>query len=314
MMRCLCFASVLFLNAVSVAAQPLIDAARDSDVSEIEDLLASGSDPNVEGAIGTALHIASLRGDTEVAALLLGAGADANAQSDRLGTPLTAAVSGGGIYGKPNLRRSDIVELLIDAGADVNVQSPEGMSPLHFAVVSGDEVTAELLIKAGADVDAVAMPIDQHNKSFRTGLGNGPTSVLHIALWSEQIGIADKLREAGAAPKPPTKSSLAGDPDRGRAVFLQQCAACHTRREGDQELGGPVQGPTLEDVIGRRVASVESYDYSSAMTDFGGRWDEGRLFAFVLEPKLVVPGTNMTGLMPLSSDTAADIVAFLSVD
>ena len=110
--------SILLFCAFPTNAQPLIAAARNGDIAELDELLKEGADPNVEGPIGTALHISSLKGNASAAALLLAAGADVNAWNDRLGTPLLASLSGGGIYGKPSLKRSEIVSLLIDAGAD----------------------------------------------------------------------------------------------------------------------------------------------------------------------------------------------------
>ena len=166
--------------------------------------------------------------------------------------------------------------------------------------------------KRGADVDAVAMPLDQHNKSFKTGLGNGPTSALHIARWSEQASVVERLRAAGAAPKPISGLPQPGDEERGRLAFEQKCAACHVLREGEEELGGPVQGPSLGGVAGRAVASVDGYAYSNAMTEYGGAWEADRLFSFILEPKLVMPGTNMTGLLPNDPADVANIVAFLT--
>lgn len=120
--------SMLVLCSVQANAQPLITAARNGDTSALEALLEDGADPNVEGAVGTALHIASLKGDASAAALLLNAGAEVNAWNDRLGTPLLASLSAGGIYGKPSLDRSEIVALLIDAGADLDVETEKGMT------------------------------------------------------------------------------------------------------------------------------------------------------------------------------------------
>ena len=51
--------------------------------------------------------------------------------------------------------RKEIAELLITAGADMNAQgSISGWTPLHFAARWGHKEIAELLIAAGADVNA----------------------------------------------------------------------------------------------------------------------------------------------------------------
>lgn len=300
------------LHAVPLAAQPLLDAARKSDLEALDALLEAGADPNVKGMVGTALHILALKGSTAGAARLLDAGADVNAWSDQLGTPLLAATSGGGVHGKPDLRRSEIVALLIDAGAEVTRQTKnKDMSALHFATVAGDVASVALLIEAGADIDAVAMPLDQQTNTFETGLGNGPTSALHIAVKDGNTEIVRLLSDAGAAPKPAREVPSNGDVERGRIAFDRQCVACHTRSAQEKKLGGPTQGPTLGGVVGRPVASIDSYGYSDAMVDFGGNWDVDRLYSFILEPKLVVPGTNMTGLMPAEPADVADIVAYL---
>jgi ankyrin repeat protein len=48
----------------------------------------------------------------------------------------------------------EIVELLIAAGADVNAKTDFGFTPLNYAVVDGRKVIVELLIAKGADVNA----------------------------------------------------------------------------------------------------------------------------------------------------------------
>lgn len=48
-----------------------------------------------------------------------------------------------------------VMELLIDAGADVNAQDEDGLTPLHFAASSGCAEACRMLINAGADPDAI---------------------------------------------------------------------------------------------------------------------------------------------------------------
>lgn len=82
------------------------------------------------------------------------------------------------------VRRGDLVAaaLLLDAGADPNA-APATWTPLHFAGAQGDSGLVELLLLAGADLEA------------RNAQGNTP---LLIAVDSGQRGVLGALREAGA--------------------------------------------------------------------------------------------------------------------
>jgi cytochrome c len=54
-----------------------------------------------------------------------------------------------------------------------------------------------------------------------------------------------------------------------------------------------VRGVSLGDVIDRRVASIDGYNYSRAMQAAGGMWSRERLDAFLANPSATVPGTTM---------------------
>lgn len=104
-----------------------------------------------------------------------------------------------------------------------------------------------------------------------------------------------------------TEQLSGADPEAGAKKF-RQCKACHT-----VESGGPNRvGPNLYGVIGRPVASVDGFKYSSALRDHGGNWDVERLDAFLEEPRKAVPQTRMSfrGL----SDPAdrANMIAYLN--
>lgn len=76
---------------------------------------------------------------------------------------------------------------------------------------------------------------------------------------------------------------------------LRGCANCHAR--GDSHA--TAVGPDLEGVVGRRVASVEGFQYSAAMREAGGVWTRDRLDAFLRNPAAAVPGTSMlVGAVP----------------
>ena len=95
------------------------------------------------------------------------------------------------------------------------------------------------------------------------------------------------------------------DIDKGKKVF-GKCKACHKL-----EKGANGTGPYLYDIVGREVASVANYNYSSALNGINGIWSEGELSAFLLKPAKYAPGTKMSysGLTPLND--RANLVAYL---
>ena len=87
-------------------------------------------------ALGAPLHYAALKGQKEIAELLIAKGADVNAKYDRGWTPLLWAAREG---------HKEIAELLIAKGADVNAKDDGGATPLDLAF--GE--TADILRKHG---------------------------------------------------------------------------------------------------------------------------------------------------------------------
>jgi aldose sugar dehydrogenase len=90
----------------------------------------------------------------------------------------------------------------------------------------------------------------------------------------------------------------AGDAVSGHSLFAI-CAGCHVPQPGQKDA----VGPPLEGIVGRRVASVSGFAYSSAMKAAGGKWTRERLDAFLQSPSAVVPGSAMlfTGMTDAGS-------------
>ena len=83
---------------------------------------------------------------------------------------------------------------------------------------------------------------------------------------------------------------------------VEPCIACHSYQKDE-----PLQeAPPLWGVVGRKVASVEGFDYSPALKSLAGTWDRARLDQFLTNPKAMVPGTQMKmGGIPDPAERAA---------
>lgn len=104
------------------------------------------------------------------------------------------------------------------------------------------------------------------------------------------VAVEEAASEGPAADEVSIAEILAGaDIARGDKVF-RKCAACH--KVDDATSHGV--GPALWGIVGRDVASLSGFSYSSALAGHGGAWDWEALDAFLTNPKKAVPGTKMS--------------------
>ncbi len=96
------------------------------------------------------------------------------------------------------------------------------------------------------------------------------------------------------------------DPERGRKVFAK-CKACHMAENGKNGVG-----PHLFAIVGRPVASVDGFRYSSPMEQAGGVWLTDSLNAFLENPKKYLPGTKMAFQGLKKAADRANVISFLS--
>jgi ankyrin repeat protein len=119
---------------------------RRNDIARVKTLIAEGVNVNEPDANGDApLVMAAYQGHTEIARLLLEAGADVTAVDPAMkATALHAAAYAG---------RSEAAALLIEYGIDIDKQGPKnGYTALHDAIWQKHIDTVKVLIAAGANL------------------------------------------------------------------------------------------------------------------------------------------------------------------
>ena len=143
----LCLTLSLTVAMAGQAPAPVANAAMNGDREGARALLKKGLDVNeAQGDGTTALHWAAIKGDADLAQILIYAGANVRATT-RLGayTPLYLAAKGG---------HSGVVAALLAAGADAKALTSNGTTPLMIAAASGDTRTITSLVENGADLNA----------------------------------------------------------------------------------------------------------------------------------------------------------------
>ena len=162
----------------------LMLAAYNGHDDVVDILIKAGADVNEIDYSNnwTALLLAAYNGHDDVVDILIKAGADVN-RVRRMDTALKLAAE----CSKENVethprKYKRCLQMLIEAGADVKA-NPEGSSALHIACRKGFNDGAELLIKAGANVNM---------------LGDAALNPLMEAVANGHVRCAELLLEAGA--------------------------------------------------------------------------------------------------------------------
>ena len=133
---------------------PLSSAAENGQLEMVRLLLGKGAEINAQsGYDGNALYVASSRGHELVVEILLDNGAEVNARGGGFGNALQAASAGG---------HEQVVKTLLDNGAEVNAQGGHYSNALYLASARGHEQVVKMLLNAGAylpqEADLVLRP------------------------------------------------------------------------------------------------------------------------------------------------------------
>jgi cytochrome c len=100
-----------------------------------------------------------------------------------------------------------------------------------------------------------------------------------------------------------------GDASKGKDLFTARCGICHA---ATNEPGGPIIGPNLAGVVGRKAGSQKDFAlYTPALKGYGAKWNEKLLEEFLKDPNGKVPGTQMVPMVP-DDQERADVIAYLA--
>ena len=150
----------------------LIIAAFEGSHRCFKELMKRNPDVNAKNTAGdTAIMIAALKGDKDMVAPLIAAGANLNPAG---WTPLLYAATNG---------HTDIIKMLIEKGANIDAAAPNGLTPLMMAAKGGHLQAVKALVWSGAAL----------NKKTETGM-----TARKFALSMRNTDIAEILTRAGA--------------------------------------------------------------------------------------------------------------------
>lgn len=90
--------------------------------------------------------------------------------------------------------------------------------------------------------------------------------------------------------------------------IAKKCVSCHTFKAGEPNR----VGPNLHNIIGRAKGTVDGFNYSKAMKEKGGTWDEQSLFEYIYNPKKFIPGNRMAFAGIKKETELADLLKYLS--
>mgnify|MGYP001173314717 FL=1 len=150
------------------------------------------------------------------------------------------------------------------------------------------------------------------------GIGKISDLVFHVDK-PETDGYKVELPEDGAATQISEKkkeiseevdiaSLLAlGDVGHGEKVF-KKCSACHVVNKGGENK----IGPALYGVLGRKVAAIESYKYSSAMSAYDKEWTFEEMNGYLRKPQKHIKGTKMAFAGLRKDKDRASVILYLN--
>ena len=282
--------AVCLATALEAASDATVaDAARLGDAAAVKALLRNGADVNAAQGDGmTALHWAAQKGDTELVAMLLSAGASVRATT-RLGgyTPMHLASQAG---------HPRVVAALLAAGSPADVRTATGASPLMLAARSGSVDTATRLIENGADINAKESTYGQTALMVAAGLNRAELVALLLARGAD-LTLASSVVDLNALTAP-----VDFDPVRGT---VEQSGPVATNRP--KEVPGLTRPYRYNELIGAQ-GGLTALHFAARQ---GAMQSVAALVAGGVSLNLPSPGDQATPLLIAIINGHFDIAAYL---
>lgn len=136
----------------------------------------------------TALHVAALIGDGDLAHALLAAEAQPDRRGEGIATPLRIAASRGHLA---------VAQALINGGADIDAKDADEDTALIRSIRSGHLEVARLLRDSGARTSVSTIPWPEPEADTSE---DPPSMALHWAAWLGESGMLTTLLESGLEP------------------------------------------------------------------------------------------------------------------
>ncbi len=178
------------------------------------------------------------------------------------------------------------------------ITDPKGYAPgnkMVFKGISDDEDRADLIAWLNTQSDApLALPE-----------ADGDDTSLDDTSMLEPADAGGHPVDAEATD--PVLAMITGASAEDGKRIARTCRACHTFTRG----GANRVGPNLWNMVDRDIASVEGFTYSDALVAEGGAWTWRRLWTYLENPRLDVPGGTMGFRGIADEEDRAAVIAWM---